>query len=211
VTTKVLVNEQATKSAIQEGLYWLKTETTSRDVAMFFLSGHGTKRGADDYDFLPYDTDDARADLTNLHDFELKYFLGEIPGKTVFFFDTCYSGNVFAGKGFKGDFQADVDKVANEMASVSGSSVAVFTSSTGKQRSREDKQWKHGAFTKAILEALEGKMKYAPDWRISLSRLNVHVAERVKELTQGLQSPTLVLPNALPDLVIARATPGTYR
>jgi hypothetical protein len=41
VTAKVLADAQASKDEILDGLEWLQRQTTSKDVAMVFLAGHG--------------------------------------------------------------------------------------------------------------------------------------------------------------------------
>ena len=41
MTVELLVNEEATKDEILGGFDWPDRETTGRDVAMIFLSGHG--------------------------------------------------------------------------------------------------------------------------------------------------------------------------
>jgi hypothetical protein len=41
VATRVLTDARATKDGILDGLEWLQKETTSHDVAVLFLAGHG--------------------------------------------------------------------------------------------------------------------------------------------------------------------------
>jgi len=41
VQMRVLTNKEATAAAIKDGLEWIKSQTTSRDVGVIFLSGHG--------------------------------------------------------------------------------------------------------------------------------------------------------------------------
>nr|NJM03643.1 hypothetical protein [Desulfobacula sp.] len=57
VSTRLLVSDEKNKDATQEkildGLDWLMRETTSRDVAMVFLSGHGTNDARGNYHFCP--------------------------------------------------------------------------------------------------------------------------------------------------------------
>jgi hypothetical protein len=64
VTLRLMVSTDQEHSATRDnnldGLEWLKRETTSRDVAMLFLSGHGTNDARGNYHFLPWDGDPAR-------------------------------------------------------------------------------------------------------------------------------------------------------
>ncbi len=110
-----LEDENATRDAILDGLDWIQHAVeNSNDVAMIFLSGHGINTPDQHYRFLPYDYDPNHIDRTTIADFELQQYISKIGGKTLFFFDTCFSGNVLAGKG--PDTKPDVDRFANEFA-----------------------------------------------------------------------------------------------
>jgi Caspase domain len=198
VFSRSLPNRQATREAVRKGLNWLKKSTTSRDLAVLFLSGHGQNDAGGHYHFLPYDTDLSDLDLTTLQDFEIQDFLAKVPGKVVAFLDTCYSG----GLKTKGPTQPDVDKLANELASAE-KGIVVFTSSTGRQFSLENPEWNNGAFTKALVEAFKGKADFQGDKTITIAALELYLARRVKELTNGEQSPMSAKPQTIPDFVIA--------
>jgi hypothetical protein len=58
--------------------------------------------------------------------------------------DACHSGNVRSGA--TDSLPPDVEVVRNELAAV-GNGVIVLTSSTGQEISREDPDWRNGAFT----------------------------------------------------------------
>jgi len=53
VEVKLLTDEHATKDEILDGLDWLQRQTTSKDVAMIFLAGHGINDSTGIYYFLP--------------------------------------------------------------------------------------------------------------------------------------------------------------
>lgn len=206
VTARLLVStkETATKDKILDGLEWLERETTSRDVAMVFLSGHGLNDPQGRYHFLPQDGDPHRLRRTSIDDYEIKKFLSTIAGKTVLFFDTCHSGNILGG--VRADTQqADVDKFANELADAE-TGVIVFSSSTGKQFSVEKENWQNGAFTEALLEGIRGMADYHKDWYISIAELEVYLSERVKELTQGEQKPMTAKPKTIEDFKFLRVS-----
>ena len=96
---ETLENEQATRDNILRGLDWIKSAVkTSSDVAMIFLSGHGMNTPDQNYRYLPYDYDPTQIELTTIADFEFQQYIDKIHGKTLFFFDTCFSGNVLGGK-----------------------------------------------------------------------------------------------------------------
>ncbi len=77
--------------------------------------------------------------------------------------------------------------------------VIVFSSSTGKQFSLEDPDWNNGAFTKALIEGIQGQADYKNDWFISMAELELYLGERVKELTNGRQTPVTTQPKGIPD------------
>jgi len=71
--------------------------------------------------------------------------------------------------------------------------VVVFSSSTGKQFSVEYPALGHGAFTAALLEAFDGKSNRPPPW-LHVSDLDIWLSARVKELTNGAQTPMTTIP-----------------
>jgi len=197
--------QKATKDNILDGLEWLMRETTSRDVAMVFLSGHGTNDSEGNYNFLPRDADPARLTRTGIDKNDFKKFLSKIPGKTVFFFDSCRSGNVRIDGVKAGDQVPDVDKFANELADAD-SGVIVFSSSTGRQFSFEKDELENGVFTEALIEGIAGQADYQKDWFVSIAELEVFLPERVKELTNGEQKPVSAKPKAVEDFKIIQVS-----
>jgi uncharacterized caspase-like protein len=169
---------------------------------MLFLSGHGQSDAGGHYHYLPFDSDISDLDLTTIQDYEIEDFLGKVPGKVLAFFDTCFSGRLDA----KGPTQADIDKLANELAS-SERGVVVFTSSTGRQFSLERPEWSNGAFTKALVEAFRGGADYEHEETISIAALELYLAHRVKELTDGEQSPMSTKPKTIENFVIGTVVP----
>ena len=96
-----------------QGLLWLKRQTTQQDVATVFLAGHGRKDEEGHYLFLPYDTDENALELTTVRDTDLQRMLGGIPGKVLFFVDTCYAG---AFQGVRADTQPDIDRLVGHLS-----------------------------------------------------------------------------------------------
>jgi uncharacterized caspase-like protein len=126
--------------------------------------------------------------------------LTKIGGKKIFFFDTCYSGDVLKGKG--PGSRPDVDKFANDLKAAQNG-IVVFTSSTGNEVSLERKEWNNGAFTKAVVEGMHGSAARQGIDAISISDLESYVSRRVKELTEGNQRPTTAKPLTVEDFWIA--------
>ena len=70
---------------------------------------------------------------------------------------------------------------------------------TGSEVSIEDLAWGHGAFTKALLDGLDGPADYDQDGVITLKELDLHITRNVKKLTNGSQRPTTQIPANMPD------------
>jgi WD40 repeat protein len=198
VVVKVLTDEQATKDALLDGLDWLEKETTSRDVAIVFLAGHGVNDANGLYYFLPVNADTGKLKRTAVPFSDLKNTVASLAGKAVLFVDTCHSGNVMGAR--RG--VADIAAVVNELSSAENGAV-VFASSTGRQYSLEDPAWDNGAFTKALVEGVNGGADYRGTGKITVNMLDVYVSERVKELTRGRQTPTTTKPQTVADFPIA--------
>ncbi len=198
VVTKVLTDGKATKDEILDGLEWLQRQTTSKDLAMIFLAGHGVNDPSGLYYFLPVNADPEKLKRTGVAFSDIKNTVSTLAGKTLAFIDTCHSGNIMGAR--RG--VADITAVVNELTSAESGAV-VFASSTGKQFSLEDLAWGNGAFTKALVEGLSGKADYTGKGTISINMLDLYLSERVKELTGGKQTPTTTKPQTIPDFPVA--------
>jgi uncharacterized caspase-like protein len=97
---------------------------------------------------------------------------------------------------------ADIAGMVNELARTENG-VVVFASSTGSQYSQESDEWQNGAFTKALIEGIQGKADYSGVGKITVNMLDLYLSERVKELTKGKQTPTTTKPENVPDFPIA--------
>jgi hypothetical protein len=87
VSTRVLTNEQATRSAILEGLDWIQRESTSADVAIIYL---GSREGcaSDGVTYIaPYDFERRRPLSTGLNLAEFARAASQAAARTVLFFD----------------------------------------------------------------------------------------------------------------------------
>ena len=197
----------ATKDAVLDGLDWIrKAVDNSNDMAMVFLAGHGIRTPDQHYRFLPYDYDPDRVERTTVSDYELRDYLTKIGGKKLFFFDTCFAGDVL-GEGTRSvGSLPDVDKFANELKAAENG-VVVFASSTGNQVSLENEAWGNGAFTKAVIEGLGGKAARPKSRVVRIADLESYVSQRVKDLTGGKQRPMTAKPKTIEDFPIAAVPP----
>ncbi len=199
VVIKLLTDKQASKENILDGLDWLTRETTNKDVAMLFIAGHGVNDNVGTFFYLPVNADLERIRTTCVNYTDIQQTVSAVAGKIIVYMDACHSGNVM---GSTQRAAADLVGMVNELAGAENGAV-VFTSSTGRQYSLEDASWNNGAFTKALVEGIEGKADLFNNKSISIKTLDAYITQRVKSLTQGKQAPTTIIPQSMPDFPIA--------
>ncbi|WP_300452716.1 caspase family protein [Accumulibacter sp.] len=196
VAVRLLTDNGAKRDDVLDGLEWIRRELTSRDVAIVFIAGHGVNDADGTYYFLPQDVNIKALKRSGVIFSEIRNTLVSLPGKALFFIDTCHAGNVL-GTGTR-SLRLDTTAVINELSSADNG-VIVFAAATGRQYAQESSDWGNGAFTKAILEGLRGKADYNRSGRITHKMLDLYVSERVKALTEGAQSPVTIVPSGVPD------------
>lgn len=196
VSVRLLTDSGAKRDDVLDGLEWIRRELTARDVAMVFIAGHGVNDSDSTYYFLPQDVNIKSLKRTGVIFTEIRNTLVSLPGKAMFFIDTCHAGNVL-GTGTR-SLRMDTTAVVNELSSADNG-VIVFAAATGRQYAQESPDWGNGAFTKAILEGLRGQADYNKSGRITHKMLDLYVSERVKGLTEGAQSPVTIVPSGVPD------------
>lgn len=201
VVTKVLTNKDASKDGILDGLDWIEKETTSKDVAVIYFSGHGINDPNQNYYYLPVEANVDKLKRSGVPFSDITTTISGINGKVLFFIDTCHSGNISKGTKSVAN-ERDIVAVVNELSSTENGAI-VFASSTGSQYSYEDASWGNGAFTKAIIEGLSGKAVVGGSDTITVNMLDLYISERVKQLTKGKQTPTTTKPANIPDFPVA--------
>jgi hypothetical protein len=201
VVVRLLTDDKASRDDVIEGLEWLKAQVTAKDVGVMFIAGHGMNDNTGKYFFMPYNANPDRLMSTGVAQTDIRDTLNSLAGKALFFVDTCHAGNAL-GTGKTRAIGGTTDAFVNELASAENG-VIVFSSSTGRQLSQEDSKWGNGAFTKAVVEGLNGRAEFNKSGKITLKGLDYYVTDRVKELTRGQQSPVSIAPNGITDFPIA--------
>jgi WD40 repeat protein len=183
----LLVDEQATKQAIQSILFELVEKVKRSDTVVLFFAGHGLRDRDFNYYFAPYELDLGDIKGTGVATDVFERALSKIDAEQIFaFFDTCHSGGVL------GELQVGTERLVERLMKKSG--VTVFCSSTGEEVSFEREDWGHGAFTLALLEGLKGEADRLPqDSYVTLAELQAFVSSRVSKLTEGRQNPRIPL------------------
>jgi len=113
--------------------------------------------------------------------------INNLKAYVLLFADTCHAGNIVGNEKWQRNAQTDPNQFLRE---ANLHDVVVFASSSGAGYSIEDDLWGHGAFTKALIEGLEGKAAYRKG-EVKLSFLQNDVRVRVQELTDNAQQPTI--------------------
>jgi WD40 repeat protein len=203
VKVKVLTDADATSTNVKDGLLWLQKETTSRDLAIVFLAGHGLTDAKNEFWYLPYEADTGRLLSTAVSRTDVMGVLRDLPGKKILFIDACHAGAMLASNTRTRGASVDLNSAINDFATAD-SGLVVYGASTGRELSVESDDWQHGAFTKALIEAIgEGKADVTHKGKITTALLDAYLADRVKALTDGEQHPVMSRPDAVPDFPLA--------
>lgn len=201
VVIDLLIDEMATQPVILQKMAELEQRASVRDVAVLFLAGHGiTEPESGSYYFLAHDADPENAVATMISQQQIQATLRRQAGKALLFLDTCHSGSVFPE--WRTRTTPDARAFAQELSSAENG-VIVFSAATGRQLSKEADVWNNGAFTKALVEGLRGRAAFYAQRPITVNMLELYVSERVKELTSGLQTPSVAKPASVPDFPLA--------
>jgi hypothetical protein len=187
VYTKTLTNSSATKANIEDGLSWVRRNANKNDIIIIHISSHG---GCADYDnnndcdgelyLTPYEFDKNRPKHTSVKIDDIIRGLDCEKCATLIWLDACHAGR--AGN----DFNNNID---DYIRAHMGRKVNILVSSNENESSQERPQWEHGAFTKAILDGLNGKADQNSNNIISLRELTEYVIRRVPNMTNNEQHP----------------------
>ncbi len=202
VHKRLLTDQNATKANVLDGLSWILRESTQKDISVIFVAGHGVKDERGNYYFLPHDGDADNLFRTGVRWVEFQDVLENLPSKVILMADTCHSGSITGTRrGIGRQDSSDLIDALRELINTE-SGVIVMTASTGRELSLEKSEWGHGAFTKAIIEGLEGGANYDRNRTIDIKELDLFVTMRVKALTKGKQHPTTEIPKTMPNFPV---------
>jgi WD40 repeat protein len=205
IVVKELIDRAATQREILLGISWLKKQPTQNDVAVLFFAGHGDLAADGSMYLLPADIDLDNLEATGVPADQVKNQLTGFPGRVIFMLDACHAGGIDGktktkkraiGKSLTDDLIRDL--VSDERG------VIALCASTGRQFALESNEFRHGLFTLALVEGLQGKATKTIDGAIYLHHLNAYVIDRVKELSQGRQSPTTAQPTSVRSFPLSR-------
>jgi hypothetical protein len=181
---------EADKHGIADAFTAMESNMASsagQDLAVVMFSGHGTMIDNQFY-LVPYGADSSTMARLKTDAIPATEFRSEIEklaqhGRVLVLLDACRSAGLMGGP-------ANALPAAEVLKTVmNASNVTVLTSSAADKVSHEDEKWGHGAFTKALLDALTdtGDVDTNHDGVISMSELTAYVGKHLTELTDGNQ------------------------
>ena len=174
VEARLLVNAPGktapSAEAIRDVLGLLRRAKPNDTVAVF-LSGHGYNDGRD-YLLLPTDAEwskDLRAFRRSKAVLwtEIQTAIQNAQGRRMLFMDTCHAGNSHAG---------GLDEAAYF------ANIIAYYSARWDQLAVEAVKYGHGAFTKAVIEGIDGRANADGDRQITTKELRDYLDRRVPEL-----------------------------
>jgi len=200
VVPRVLTNGDATRAKIREDFAWLDQQVGPDDIGILFLAGHGFDARDGTYYYLPQEGDvDHLAGTSVPYDEILKTLKG-IAGYSMLFIDTCHAAHVV---GHDGQMSMDVDSMVNRLNKLP-KGIFVYASSGGEEESAETDIWRNGAFTKVVVEGLDGEARYRNRDYVSTTMLELYVKDTVPDITGGFQKATASMPIGVADVMLAR-------
>jgi hypothetical protein len=130
-----------------------------------------------------------------------KQQLAGVPGRLTLILDACHSGATGTGRA-RGTGDLTDQLVRDLTAEESG--LVVMCSALGGEQAQESHKFRHGLFTVALLEGLQGKAGRTKDGAVYLTALDADVAKRVKELSKGQQNPVTGKPTSARDFPVSK-------
>lgn len=211
----MLLDGQATRTAVLNSLAELAARASPDDTACVFFSGHGAivgNPGTEDSVLVTVDTDLADIEGTSVSSDQFAQALSQISAKRVLvFIDACHAGGAAISKTltdnkgheFKSGYSPNTfDKLAT------GSGRALMASCRGDEVSAVLSGARNSVFTTALLAGLQGAADKTNSGFIRLFELFNYVAEEVPKQIPDDQHPIFKADNLEVNFAIALSRGG---
>lgn len=190
VQVKVLTDQECTRDDFFEAMEWLKQEASPNDICIFFYAGHGFRDEKDRFYFMNYGSSTSK--LYNcFSSIDFRTASEDINSKFIVLVDACYSGALMGG-----DRSAATSHFVEQLRRTKNGMV-MYASSASDTKSKENEEWKNGAFTKALCEAFNGAARTPEDEGLSTQQLDQYLYKEVRKLTDYKQTPIFMNPNGM--------------
>jgi len=185
VISKTLTDEQATRDNIIQNVKTFFKPAKQNDIVILFISGHGlnSDNSKPEYYFLSSDADREKIEDTGVS-WKNFHVINELQTNVLLLADTCHAGNIAGNAVWEQRAKVNPDQFLRDSHD---NNVIVFASSSGGDFSFEDPKWGHGAFTKALIDGLNGKAADA-EGIVDLALLQRYVRKTVEKLTSSKRS-----------------------
>ncbi len=183
----LLTNENATKPALEDQLFYKLRRATKDDTVLVFLSGHGADdpKTPGEYFFLTHDADPERLAVTAVHMNRL-WFLPKLESKRIVLIaDACHGAGL--GEGVTKALTRSRENLQQMFRESEGT--IFITSSRPDQTSAEKPEYGHSLFTHHLLEGLAGKADSDGNGVVTLKELYDYVYKKTHAESNGNQSP----------------------
>jgi WD40 repeat protein len=200
-------SEPPVRAAVLTALQGLR-QAGGADTVVVFLASHGASDAAGNYFFIPRDA--ARADIEALRNGQsppaessliswMAFFdaLRSTAGRRLLIVDTCQAH----------DISGHVQEYSLMKRSAS-SRIAFILASRGDEESQEYAAGRHGLFTYALLQGLQGDADVDQDGGTTVAewfRFAAGTVERLRDRRIGPQTPQFIAPDVLANMDITRA------
>lgn len=185
-----ITNSKATKVEIEKTLAEIKKQIGSEDVFVLYYAGHGVmsyEKNEEDSDFyiVTHDIVNLYGDVAILKEKAIsakelmQYSIQVSAEKQLFVLDACHSGGALESFATRGDGR---EKALAQLARSTGT--FFLTASQDAQYANEVGNLKHGLFTYALLEIIDGDGAGDADKKITINEVKSYVEDRVPELSE---------------------------
>ena len=198
---KLLINEEATTTAVTRAVRGFLLEAVPEDLVLLFVACHGgpdPRRPAGPLYLYTHDTDRSDVAGTAFPMDDIDNALRQLiqAQRVVIIADTCHSAAI-GGPRTRASVTAEAtNRYLDAMAQAKGG-VALLTSAEAAEASQEDARWGggHGVFTHHLLQGMRGAADgyggSVKDGIVSVGELFEYVREQVKRDTNGTQHPAI--------------------
>jgi len=194
----LLLNSEATKSAIQNAISTIGAQDNPEDVVLFYFSGHGTHYS----DSYPYDEVDGYDEAIvaydlDISDDELESWMDALDSNNkVVILDTCFSGGFMKSGGLRAKTLPGVERADIKdgfVKDIDKAGYVVLAASDDDEYSYEDSILKHGVFTYYLLQGLGSGFPADSneDNSVSAEEAFEYARPRVESYTSNDQHPQL--------------------
>jgi WD40 repeat protein len=200
IEVKLLLNGEATRANILDGLQWLGGKAKPGDVVVVFYAGHGDCKIEDQFYLVPVDANLRNLSGTGISGETLKRALADLPSTTMLVLDACYAGSFDGKKRKKRGLPEQSDALMRDLTFDAG--LVVMCGASKEQEAAEEDG--HGFFTQALVEGLSGKADLDKDGVIEVDELDVYVTRRVRKLSANEQEPTISRPSVVRSFALSK-------